>query len=96
MHLAVSWDITDGMDRTEISNQMVQVLKPYSWHRPLTTFYILQTDTIGREVIINGLTAIGRKHPNRIRFVVSPLMQGGYQGLLNKDDWDQINQRTAQ
>ena len=94
MHIVVSWDITEGPDRTQISDQMVLILKPYSWVRPLTTFYILQTDAIGREAIIAGLTSITRRYPNRIRFVVSPLMQGRYQGILNPDDWAAINSRT--
>ncbi|GAA5540437.1 hypothetical protein Brsp02_01039 [Brucella sp. NBRC 113783] len=94
MHLVVSWDITDGANRSNISDEMISVLKPYSWYRPLTTFYIIKTDLLGRDAIISGLNAIARKYPGRTRFVVSPLMQGTYQGILNNNDWTEINQRT--
>lgn len=94
MHLVVSWDITDGPDRSEISQQMVLVLQPYSWVRPLTTFYIVKANPLERDAIITGLNNVEHAHPGRVRFVVSPLMQGPYQGLLTKDDWDKINERT--
>lgn len=95
MHIVVSWDITEGPDRTAISDRMIEVLKPFSWYRPLTTYYVIKTDAMGRQAIIDGLTTIGRAYPNRVRFVVSPLMQGAYQGFLNQDEWQHINDRTS-
>lgn len=95
MHIAVTWDITEGPDRANLSSQMVEVLQPYSWVRPLTTFYIIKTDAVGRETINANLTKIGQRFPQRIRFVVTPLMQGPYQGFLTQQDWTAINERTA-
>ncbi|MGK9199444.1 hypothetical protein [Sinorhizobium meliloti] len=95
MHIAVSWDITDGPDRTDISNQMIEVLRPYSWARPLTTYYVVKTDAFGREAINANLTRIGQNYPQRVRFVVTPLMQGPYQGFLTQQDWQAVNERTA-
>jgi hypothetical protein len=94
MHLVVSWDITDVPNRSAIADEMIGVLKPYSWARPLTTFYIVHTDVFGRETIQRELTAIGQKYPAWVRFLISPLMQGQYQGFLTKNDWDNINART--
>ncbi len=96
MHVAVSWDITDGADRTTISDAMIEVLKPYSWYRPLTTYYIVATDYVGRDAIIIDLTRVGERYPDRVRFVVTPLMHGQYQGFLNQADWPEINNRTAE
>jgi hypothetical protein len=31
MHIVVSWDISDGPNRTDINDQLVAVLKPYPW-----------------------------------------------------------------
>lgn len=94
MHIAVSWDITDGPDRTLISDRMIEVLKPYSWARPLTTYYVVDTDVYGRQAIQDRLLEIGRTYPSRVRFLVSPLMQGGYQGFLTQEQWNAINERT--
>lgn len=94
MHIAVSWDITDGPDRSELNERMVAVLNPYSWIRPLTTFYIIQTDVYGRQAIQDGLISVGRMYPSRVHFLVSPLMSGGYQGFLPNNLWAQINERT--
>ena len=96
MHIVVSWDISEGAPtRGDLSEKLVTVLRPYSWFRPLTTYYIVKTDEIGRQAIYAGLLSVGRSHPNRINFVVSPLMQGAYLGFLPEKNWPQINERTA-
>jgi len=95
MHIVVSWDINDGApSRSELSDKLLAVMKPYSWFRPLTTYYVVRTDEVGRQAIYAGLLAVGRAYPSRINFVVSPLMQGAYLGFLPEAHWPQINERT--
>ena len=95
MHLVVSWDITEGLNRTEISNEMIAILTPYPGFRPLTTFYIIKANTIQREVIRIGLQAVANRYPDRIGFCVSPVMTGQYAGALPQPYWESINLVTA-
>lgn len=95
MHIAVTWDISDGPDREKISQQMIAVLASYSWVRPLTTFYVIKTDVYGRQKIFDDLLKIGQIYSSRVRFLVSPLMQGTYLGFLNQDLWAPMNERTS-
>ncbi len=73
---------------------MQEVLRPFSWFKPLTTYYIVKTEVVGRQQIIDGLTELSRRYPGRIRFVVTPLMQGRYQGILKSEEWVDLNERT--
>lgn len=98
MHIAVTWDIsTSGDNWSSINERMRDVLKPYSWARPLSTFYVVKVNgEHDRTAIKEGLTAIASSSSSKIHFVVTPLMSSGsYDGYLPKDMWDNINQRTS-
>ena len=98
MHIAVSWDITAAGDRWKALNgQMLEVLKPYSWVRPLSTFYIVQIHTeSARGTIQSALVAVAKAAPEQIHFLISPAMQGGrYDGYVPIDTWSIINERTG-
>lgn len=98
LHIATSWDIAATGDRWKALNeQMLEVLKPYSWVRPLSTFYIVQIHTeSARGNIQSALEAVAKAAPERIHFLISPAMQGGrYDGYLPRDTWSQINSRTG-
>ena len=98
MHFVLSWDISaTGNERTQIEEAIKLVIKPYSWVRPLTTFYIIKVDTQEQwDKIFAALNAAARSHgSNKAHYVMSPLMNGGqYNGLLPKNLWDAINERT--
>lgn len=97
-HIAISWDITATGDRWKVLNeQMLAVLKPYSWVRPLSTFYIVQIhNESARGAIQSALEAVAKAAPEQIHFLVSPAMQGGrYNGYLSRDTWPMINERTG-
>ena len=98
LHIAVSWDISATGDRWKVLNQQMQdVLKPYSWVRVLSTFYIVQIRSeSARGAMQSALEAVARAAPERIHFLISPAMQGGrYNGYLSRDAWPKINQRTG-
>jgi hypothetical protein len=95
MHLVVSWDVAAGPQRDDIVAALLEVLRPYPWVRPLTTFYIVRATGDQREAIVAGLLAVTERFPNRISLVVSPLMQGAYAGALEAEQWQQINGITG-
>lgn len=98
MHVAVSWDIsTSGDHWNQINDRMREVLKPFSWARPLSTFYVVcvsgETD---RQTLQNGLQSVAKSVSETVHFVVSPLMSAGrYDGYLPSDMWPKINERTS-
>ncbi len=97
MHIAVTWDISaSGEIWSSINERMRDVLKPYSWARPLSTFYVVKVNgEYDRTAIREGLTAIASSSSSTVHFVVTPLMSSGsYDGYLPKDMWDNINERT--
>lgn len=98
MHIAVTWDINSSGDSwSSINDEMKNVLNPYSWARPLSTFYVVRVNSEhDRTTIINELTAIASRSSFIINFVVTPLMSSGaYDGYLPTDMWDNINERTS-
>ena len=98
LHIAISWDITANGDRwTTLNQQMLEVLKPYSWVRPLSTFYIVQIHTeSARGAMHSALESVAKAAPERIHFLISPAMQGGrYDGYLPGTTWPKINERTG-
>lgn len=97
MHIAVSWDIKAENPRWGIINErLLEKIKPYSWVRPVNTFYVIKVDSVERRVeIVKSLTQAAQGVPESVFFVVTPLMVGGrYDGLLPKENWDQLNERT--
>lgn len=96
MHFVVSWDLkSSGEKWTEQNEKMKAVLKPYSWVRPLSTFYIVKVNGQSDwDLIRNNLTAVSESE-NKINFVMTPLMSGGsYNGMLPSKTWADINERS--
>ena len=97
MHVAISWDISSSGERwTEINNRMKEAIQPYSWARPLSTFYVVQLNkNTDRQTIHTELLKVAKSEPESIHFVVSPVMSSGkYNGYLPEDMWAKINKRT--
>ena len=97
MHVALSWDISASGDRwTKINDAMKEPIKGYSWVRPLTTFYVVKVQsTQDRDSLVDRLISVAKTFPEKIHFVISPVMTGGgYSGWLPKELWELINQRT--
>lgn len=97
MHIIVSWDISaEGADWKQLNERMVGVFAPYSWIRPLNTFYIVKVNSEAqREAVHADLLTAARSTPHRVLFIVSPLIDGKrYEGLLPKETWPELNLRT--
>ncbi|NWJ25894.1 hypothetical protein [Rhizobium sp. RM] len=95
MHIVVSWDVADGIDRDAIVDALLAVIQPYQWVRPLTTLYITRANFAERNLIIGGMQQVALAHPGRVNVVVSPVMEGRYDGALDQTSWQQINDVTG-
>lgn len=99
MHVVVSWDIkTEGPRWSEIDDGMRTALKPHSWVRPLSTFYIVRVASdVERRLLKDRLREVVTSVPEKVHYIVTPAMVGGsYSGWLPKDMWEKINLRTQQ
>ncbi len=97
MHIAVSWDISAQNPRWNVINElMLEKIKPYSWFKPVNTFYVIKVfSPQQRAEIVNALTQLAQSVPEQVFFVVSPLVDGGrYDGYLPQKYWEQLNERT--
>ena len=97
MHCIVSWDVSEGAPpRSMVEQKLLDVLAPYAWVRPLTTFYIVPLpDQLRYNMLVQQLQGVAQQWPMRIHIVISPLMSGGqYMGFLPGDLWPAIAQRT--
>ncbi|WP_412469904.1 MULTISPECIES: hypothetical protein [unclassified Halobacteriovorax] len=98
MHVIVSWDITGSSeDWTRVNSSLLDIMAPYPWVRPLSTFYILQlsNDSI-RQSIISQMQGVASREVNiKVSFIVSPIITySNYDGWLSKELWDLIGQRV--
>ena len=97
MHFVVSWDVSaDGTRWTEINEQMLDCLSGYSWVKALSTFRIVRVRSQNEWASIKeALVAVAESTPEKVHFVMSPLMEGGsYGGWLPKSLWPKIRERT--
>ena len=97
MHIVISWDIKAEGDRwNKLDDALRKAIGPYSWVRPLTTFYIVKIpDPSYREIILNNMLGVAKPAPETIHIVISPVMSSGtYTGYLPQDMWQKINERT--
>lgn len=97
MHFVMSYDLSaTGTRRTEIEEQMRTILSPYRYVRRLTTFYIIHVNNNNEsETIRRQLSDLSNRIDERLHFIMSPLMEGGYyNGILPEDQWAEVNAIT--
>lgn len=97
MHFILTYDIhASGDSRTRIEEGINQIIKQYSWVKPLTTTFIIQVNgQIEWNNIHQSLTTLAQNNQGTVNYIMTPLMQGGrYDGWLNQDLWNEINKRT--
>ncbi|AQS61772.1 hypothetical protein A8L48_22570 [Rhizobium rhizogenes] len=100
VHILVSWDITNASEPgawNMWNERLKEVIKSYSWVRPLNTVYVIEVpNEFVRRNIINGLQAVSRQHSGYIHIVVTPAMVGGqYDGVLPQNLWPELNARSS-
>lgn len=97
MHLVISWDIEIGKSKWgEIDEKLKKCLDGYSWVRPLTTFYVVRTDSeVDRTRLKEKLVAVAKAESATVHIVITPSMAGGrYDGYLPSDAWEKLNKRS--
>ncbi len=97
MHFVLTYDIhSSGQERSNIENQINEVINQYSWVKPLTTTYVVNVAGQNQwDLILNALQNISRNNPSKLNFLMTPLMSGGrYNGMLNENLWIEINNRS--
>ena len=98
MHFVLTYDLTaEGQRRTEIENEITNILSPYQFVHRLSTFFIIHVDTLNQwETIRVALTELARRIPEQFFFIMSPAMSvGRYNGFLPQEQWNDINAITA-
>ena len=98
MHVVVSWDIKTTAPRWDVIDGMMRAaLKPHSWVRPLSTFYIVRVASETERIALKlRLLEVVTDVPERVHFLVSPAMIGGnYTGWLPRDMWPKVSARSA-
>lgn len=95
MHFVLSYDLSaSGERRTEIENQIEQILAPYKYIRRLSTFYIIHIDVASEwDTILSKLVDLSQNIAEKFQFIMSPTMPSGsrYNGMLSRTDWSEIN-----
>lgn len=97
MHMVVSWDISAEGDRwSRVNEDLKKALDGFSWARPLSTFYVIRVaGEADRKKIQDRLLAKARATPEKVNYIVSPVMPSGrYDGYLPGDVWPKLNART--
>ena len=79
MHFVLSYDLgADGARRSELEEQIQSIISPYRNVKRLTTFYIIHIESgIVWESIRSQLTNLSVSIPERLHFIMTPLMDGG-------------------
>lgn len=98
MHFVLSYDLSaTGERRSSIEERINSILSPYRHVRRLTTFFIIHIQNEAQwEAIRSSLTALAQEIPETLHFIMSPSMSGGqYNGILQKGEWDEINNITS-
>ena len=95
MHFVLSYDLAATNERrTEIETQIEQIISPYKYVKKLTTFYIIHITMQSEwDTILSKLAELSKKIPESLRFIMTPTMPSGsrYNGMLNRGDWNEIN-----
>ncbi len=97
MHLAVYWHVRVGGEPAKtVGDAIREVLKGYSWVRPLDSYYVIQVGgEADRAEIHARLLQFARANAGTVRYVITPLMQGKYTGFLPKTMWTKLSERTG-
>lgn len=94
MHFVLSYDLSaTGERRTELEGRIQTIINPYRHVKRLSTFYIVHVDNNAEWTTIRRqMTDLSQGIPERLHFIMSPLMEGGkYNGILPQGQWDDIN-----
>ena len=63
---------------------------------PLPGYYVVRMGSESdRQLFREQLLKFAKSNPDTVRYVITPLMRGRYNGFLQKDVWQKILERTG-
>ncbi len=95
MHFVIAWEFYSAdQERKELNEKILSKIAPYSSARALSTLYVVKVDSQDQwNKIFEDLRDICKGKP--VYFIMTPLMKGGgYNGMIPKNLWDEINKRS--
>lgn len=81
--------------RRQLLAELKSMLTGLHWARPLSGLFVVRCqDEQRRKDIMRELLDLTRSNPNLLRFILSPLMEGGVAGAASKEIWPHLNEIT--
>lgn len=97
MHILVAWEIkAEGMRWTQIDDTLSEVLKRYPATKVLPTTHLIRVSTYqDRDSVMRALLRHIESMGNQVELLVSPVMEGRYEGYLPDQIWPGVNAITG-
>lgn len=98
MHFVVHWEFPRAdVVNTTIEAELQVALRPYSWVRPMTNFYVVNVPSSDQyNALAGALQHIATKYSANVHLIISPPMSGGrYTGVLPQNLWAELNSRST-
>lgn len=97
MHILVAWEIkAEGLHWTQIDDALNEVLKRYPATKVLPTLHLIRVSQYhDRDSVVRALLRLIESYGNQVELLVSPVMEGRYEGYLPDQVWPSINAITG-
>ena len=97
MHILVAWEIkAEGLRWTQIDDALNEVLKRYPATKALPTMHLVRVSRwTDRDSVVRALLQEIESRGNQVELLVSPVMEGRYEGYLPDAMWPGVNAITG-
>ena len=97
MHILVTWEIkAEGLRWSQIDDTLCEVLKRYPSTKVLPTTHLVRVSHPGdRDSVVRALLQHIETMGNQVELLVTPEMNGRYEGYLPDALWPGINAITG-
>lgn len=97
MHILVAWEIkAEGLRWTQIDDTLCEVLKRYPATKVLPTLHLVRVSNYqDRDSVMRALLRQIETMGNQVELLVSPVMEGRYEGYLPDQIWPSVNAITG-
>lgn len=97
MHILVAWEIkAEGLYWTKIDDTLNEVLKLYPSTKVLPTLHLVRISRwADRDSVMRTLLRAIEPLGNQVELLVTPVMDGRYEGYLPDAIWPSINAITG-
>lgn len=97
MHVLVAWEIeAENLRWSQINDLLLEALKRFESTTVLLTVQVVRVNVArDRETIMRQLLQQIEQIDEAVELLVSPVMQGQYEGYLPDETWPQLNRITS-